>query len=100
MKKMITHKRTIKATDLYHFRLPNSSWALKTAQTNVERHYPVLGILEEIKMTLSVMESKLPYFFKKFPNIYYDTFIGEFSNILYIDLNFENTFILLLCAHS
>ncbi|KAK5644393.1 hypothetical protein RI129_005693 [Pyrocoelia pectoralis] len=77
--------------DLHHFpvsylcgyerqcRLPNSSWALKTAQTNVERHYPVLGILEEIKMTLSVMELKLPYFFKKLPNIDYDTFIEQYN---------------------
>ena len=41
----------------------NSRWALKQAIENVERHYPVVGVLEDMDFTLRVMQAVLPRFF-------------------------------------
>ena len=41
----------------------NSPWALKKAIENVERHYPVVGVLEELDDSLMVMQAVLPNFF-------------------------------------
>ncbi|XP_060528606.1 uronyl 2-sulfotransferase-like isoform X2 [Cylas formicarius] len=49
---------------------PNNAWALKTAIENVEKYYPVVGVLEELNATLHVMEKQIPYFFKGAKDIY------------------------------
>ncbi|XP_060528607.1 uronyl 2-sulfotransferase-like isoform X3 [Cylas formicarius] len=51
-------------------REPNNAWALKTAIENVEKYYPVVGVLEELNATLHVMEKQIPYFFKGAKDIY------------------------------
>lgn len=62
--------------EIYEFNIPyfcgqdercrsgNSEWALHMAKRNVEKFYPVVGILEDLNMTISALENKLPYFFK------------------------------------
>jgi len=51
----------------------NSQWALRQAIENVEEHYPVVGVLEEMDSTLSVMQAVLPRFFRGI----HDKFGGE-----------------------
>ena len=46
----------------------NSRQALMTAIENVERHYPVVGVLEEMDSTLRVMQAVLPRFFNGIHN--------------------------------
>jgi len=48
-----------------------SKWALETAKANIEQWYPVVGILEDLQMTLFVSENKLPLYFKGASRIYY-----------------------------
>ena len=47
-----------------------SNWALSRAKDNVERAYPVVGVLEELDTTLAVLEDKLPRFFKGVQELY------------------------------
>ena len=42
----------------------NSSEALKRAKANVEKSYPVVGITENMTMTLTVAEFVMPQYFK------------------------------------
>jgi dermatan/chondrotin sulfate uronyl 2-O-sulfotransferase UST len=49
-----------------------SKWALETAKANIEHWYPVVGILEDLQMTLFVLENKLPLFFKGASHIYFN----------------------------
>ena len=37
---------------------------MKKAKENVEKHYAVVGVLEELNKTLTVMEHYIPRFFK------------------------------------
>ncbi len=37
---------------------------MKKAKENVEKHYAVVGVLEELNMTLTVLEHYVPRFFK------------------------------------
>ncbi|XP_024945526.1 heparan sulfate 2-O-sulfotransferase 1 [Cephus cinctus] len=48
----------------------NSSWALEQAKTNVLRWCPVVGILEDIEVTLKVLENTFPYFFNGALEVY------------------------------
>ena len=41
----------------------NSRWALNRAIENVERHFPVVGVLEDLHVTLQLMQKALPTFF-------------------------------------
>ncbi|XP_030766972.1 uronyl 2-sulfotransferase-like [Sitophilus oryzae] len=58
----------------------NSDWALKQAKENVNRFYPVVGVLEQFDNTLKVLEHKLPQFFKGANNIFNATLIDIFKN--------------------
>ena len=42
----------------------NSRWALNRAIENVEKHFPVVGVLEDLDLTLKLMQKALPMFFK------------------------------------
>lgn len=41
----------------------NSRWAILRAMESVDRHYPVVGVLEELEKSLMVMQSLMPRFF-------------------------------------
>ncbi|KAL3268315.1 hypothetical protein HHI36_007433 [Cryptolaemus montrouzieri] len=51
-------------------RTGNSEGALQMAKNNVEKFYPVVGILEELNKTLVNLENRIPYFFKGALEIY------------------------------
>ncbi|CAL4119977.1 unnamed protein product, partial [Meganyctiphanes norvegica] len=42
----------------------NSHWALQQAKQNVESYYSVVGVLEELPLSLQVLQHYLPRFFK------------------------------------
>ena len=42
----------------------NNIKALQIAKSNVERFYPVVGVVENINMTLMILEAKMPQYFK------------------------------------
>ena len=48
----------------------NNKVALEIAKSNVKKYYSVVGITENIKDTLRVMEDKLPEFFSGSYNLY------------------------------
>ena len=62
-----------------YFRELNNYDALKTAKRNVEEWYPVVGILEELNMTLTTLQQKLPKFFRGGVQKYYDGLQGMVS---------------------
>ena len=37
--------------------------AVSIAKLNIEKYYPVVGVLEEFNTTMMVLEEKLPVFF-------------------------------------
>ncbi|EEB17124.1 Uronyl 2-sulfotransferase, putative [Pediculus humanus corporis] len=61
-------------------RILNDEWALRKAKENVENYFPVVGILEELNMTLAVLESKLPMFFKGVQNVYFNELLEPHKN--------------------
>ena len=56
----------------------NNPDALRLAKFNVEKFYPVVGITENIDMTLKVLEVKMPQYFKDAYNEYH-TNVGVMS---------------------
>merc|ERR1711884_927130 len=50
----------------------NTEVAMKKAMYNVEKHYAVVGILEELNKTLTVLEHYVPRFFKGALNTYWE----------------------------
>ena len=46
-----------------HFRYLNDPWALNKAKQNIEQYYAVVGTLEQMNVTLQVLETVLPQFF-------------------------------------
>ena len=53
------------------FRGLNTEFALRKAKENVEKHYAVVGVLEEMNKTLTVLEHYVPRFFKGARDVYY-----------------------------
>lgn len=60
------------------FRLLNDEWAFEKAKSNVERYFPVVGILEELNVTLQMFERKIPYFFRGAQKLYYKDILRKF----------------------
>ncbi|KAG8231839.1 hypothetical protein J437_LFUL008609 [Ladona fulva] len=58
----------------------NDQWALEEAKTNVERHYNVVGVLEEINVTLAVLEKQLPRFFSGVQDMYFHELLEPHHN--------------------
>ncbi|XP_046400293.1 uronyl 2-sulfotransferase-like [Ischnura elegans] len=58
----------------------NDQWALEEAKSNVDRFYPVVGVLEEINATLSVLERKLPRFFSGVQEMYFTELLEPHHN--------------------
>ncbi|XP_066996205.2 heparan sulfate 2-O-sulfotransferase pipe [Anabrus simplex] len=52
--------------------LLNNERALEKAKANVDRYFPVVGVLEELNATLYVLERRLPYFFRGIQKIYFE----------------------------
>ena len=51
--------------------------ALAKAKRNIELWYPVVGILEDLKTTLMVLEKKLPKYFSGVSELYYKDLKGK-----------------------
>ena len=51
-----------------------SEKALKTAKRNIERFYPVVGVLEMFEESMEVMEVKMPTFFTGLREAYKERF--------------------------
>ena len=49
----------------------NGEWAMQQAKQHVEQHYAVVGVLEEMDITLQVLENYIPKFFKGATKVYY-----------------------------
>ncbi|KAK4313053.1 hypothetical protein Pmani_015574 [Petrolisthes manimaculis] len=58
----------------------NSESALRQAQHNVEAWYAVVGVLEDINSTLTVLHHKLPQFFYGVTDIYYNELLAPHHN--------------------
>lgn len=54
------------------------------AKRNVDRYFPVVGVLEELNTTLEVLEEKIPYFFKGVQTLYYKDLLRK-ENGLFIN---------------
>jgi len=58
----------------------NTEVALRKAKENVEKHYAVVGVLEELNKTLTVLEHYVPRFFKGAKDVYWNE-VQKFSKI-------------------
>lgn len=57
---------------MFHvFRPFNTLGALQRAKKAVERHYAVVGVLEDLNSTLTVLENYIPLFFKGATQVYW-----------------------------
>ena len=59
-----------------------SKWALNQAMRNIDAFYPVVGILEDMNSTLSVLQSRLPKFFRGIVKIYRDKLKGKMFKVI------------------
>lgn len=59
-------------------RILNDKWAIQRAKENVDKYFPVVGILEELNSTLAVLEAKIPMFFKGVQHMYYRELLGKY----------------------
>ncbi|RZC41909.1 uronyl 2-sulfotransferase [Asbolus verrucosus] len=57
----------------------NNQWAMQMAKINVEKYYPVVGVLEELNTTLEIFEHKVPYFFKGVQDLYKKNMIDKLN---------------------
>lgn len=53
------------------FRPFNTVGALERAKLSVEKHYAVVGVLEDINTTLTVLENYIPQFFEGATELYW-----------------------------
>ena len=53
--------------------------ALRQAKANIEKWYPVVGVLDIPRTTLRVMESIYPKYFENVSDIYYQQSAGKFQ---------------------
>ncbi|XP_047735497.1 heparan sulfate 2-O-sulfotransferase pipe [Hyalella azteca] len=58
----------------------NTAYAMQKAKENVEKHYAVVGLLEEMNMTLTVLEHYVPRFFKGAKSLYWNE-VRRFSKV-------------------
>ncbi|XP_077498248.1 heparan sulfate 2-O-sulfotransferase pipe [Amblyomma americanum] len=50
--------------------LVQNSWALDRARQNIERHFSVVGVLEDLNLTLALLEWHIPRFFRGATELY------------------------------
>ncbi|XP_076050967.1 heparan sulfate 2-O-sulfotransferase pipe [Oratosquilla oratoria] len=58
----------------------NTEYAMQKAKENVERHYSVVGVLEDINKTLTVLDHYVPRFFKGAKDLYWNE-VQKFSKV-------------------
>ncbi|XP_043793679.1 heparan sulfate 2-O-sulfotransferase pipe isoform X2 [Apis laboriosa] len=58
----------------------NTMGALERAKMAVEKHYAVVGVLEDVNSTLTVLENYIPRFFRGATDVYYDE-VNAFTRI-------------------
>ncbi|XP_042211911.1 uronyl 2-sulfotransferase-like [Homarus americanus] len=58
----------------------NNGAALKLAKQNVEEWYPVVGVLEDINATLTVLQRHLPQYFANVVDLYYNELLAPHHN--------------------
>lgn len=75
------------------FRFLNDARALQRAKENVERYFSVVGVLEELNATLSVLENRLPRFFKNVQDIYYNELLRKYflthNSKIFVEYNIQ-----------
>mgnify|MGYP001448711896 CR=1 FL=1 len=57
----------------------NTDVALRKAKRNVEKHYAVVGVLEDFNKTLAVLEHYIPKIFKGSLHIYRSMYIDHLT---------------------
>ena len=67
----------------FYFRGFNTEIAMKKAMENVEKHYAVVGILEELNKTLTVLEHYVPRFFKGALNTYWSKSLTNVTRLIF-----------------
>ncbi|KAL1498115.1 hypothetical protein ABEB36_008968 [Hypothenemus hampei] len=60
--------------------LLNDNWAFEKAKSNVEKYYQVVGVLEEMNITLQVLETKIPQFFSGVKSTYQRNLLENYKN--------------------
>lgn len=55
-------------------------WALRTATENVRRHFAVVGVLEDMNATLTLLERRLPAFFRGALDLYHEFALHQNRN--------------------
>lgn len=82
----------------------NTVGALERAKLAVEKHYAVVGVLEDINTTLTVLENYIPRFFQGATDVYYGKLLMNCSTNLkifsLIKYQFINISYLYICALS
>ncbi|XP_042891350.1 heparan sulfate 2-O-sulfotransferase pipe-like [Penaeus japonicus] len=58
----------------------NTEYALQKAKENVEKHYAVVGVLEDLNTTLTVLEHYVPRFFRGAKDLYWNE-VQRFSKV-------------------
>ena len=56
---------------------------MRKAKENVEKHYAVVGVLEELNKTLTVLEHYVPRFFKGALDVYWSEYTIYFFLIYF-----------------
>jgi len=70
--------------------------ALERAKFAVEQQYAVVGVLEDLNTTLSVLEKYVPRFFEGVRDIYASKLIVMKLSVTYIEVESENICSMLL----
>lgn len=60
--------------------LVQNSWALERAQRNIERRFSVVGVLEDLNLTLALLETHIPRFFGGATELYRKSGLHENRN--------------------
>ena len=61
---------------------------------NIESHYPVVGILEDMNSTLKILQTKVPKYFRDVTNLYTNKLKGK----QFIEFYFDRNILYLLCS--
>ena len=84
---------------IFAFRGFNTEVAMRKAKENVEKHYAVVGVLEELNKTLTVLEHYVPRFFKGAKDVYYSEYINiQHSLLITIKCTIRNLQILTIVS--
>ena len=57
---------------------------MRKAMENVEKHYAVVGVLEDLNKTLTVLEHYIPRFFKGAKDVYYSKCILSHIPVIFL----------------